>query len=1065
MTKTKQLLLTLFLALSIVAFGQKPEIKSLSTLSEPTGDLVTINGDNFGTDATRMVVFFGATKGTIENVTNQVIEARVPAGTTYDHVSVTNLLTGLTGYSRNQFLLSFGGTHPFDLSNLQGQFDFNADKGLYDLCMCDFDGDNRTDIATASDNSTAIKFLANTSTGPGNINFNTAAPSIPLGTRSIHVKCGDLNGDGKPDMVITEGGDGNRIFIFKNNSTGAGNFAFGTQALTLTGRKTKRIEIADLDGDGKPEVIVTDQGSNVLSVLPNTSTLASITFGATVNYTVTGAGTTDGITVDDFNGDGKIDVAVSQFLTSASNVYVIANSSTSGNISFGPQTTLNLGGTVVNLRAGDLDGDSKPDIAASQLLNSAISIYRNTSTGSISFAAPQSVTTDIRPWGIDFGDLDGDGKADIVVPSLTKNVLTILNNTSSPGSLSFVRQIISTTYINRHTAIGDLDTDGKPDIAFTSIDDNTNSIEASKVSVFRNRNCMIPVVTPAGPLSVCSGFPLRLFATVSRGVTYEWRDLSSNTVVATGANPYFDVTVSGKYEVTAIAEGGACSEKSNVVEVTVGVGTVAGTAVATNNGPLCVGNTLQLQVNNVGATEYRWTGPNGYTGTGLTPASIPNFQAVNVGRYSVDVIAGTCVAQRTSTVVEAIDIGNFTVTYPGSNVVCSGNTKTLTVSPILGGATYQWFEQTGGVISGQTSSSYTASTTGNYYCRISYPGCGSSDTAPVRIVVAVPPVAAFTANASACTGQLITFTNQSTSDANATANYLWTFGDGNTSTDMNPQHSYSTASTFNVTLQVSYEGGVCPNTTAPFPITVQSATIPTITNPQNTYVFCPGDSLRLEVLGNYNSYAWSTGATTSFIFAKTGGTYSVEVTTASCTLNASRDVQTYSAPMVIAAASPELIMEGQTSQLNADGLTSYEWTPEESLSSSTIADPVAQPLVTTEYTVTGLDNNGCRGTATVTVQVKGESIVSKVTPGKFFSPNGDGTNNTWVIEDITDYPQCTVTIYDEKGVKVFESKPYNNDWDGRNLNGKSVPDGVYYYIIRCDGEESNPRKGTVTLLR
>jgi gliding motility-associated-like protein len=218
-------------------------------------------------------------------------------------------------------------------------------------------------------------------------------------------------------------------------------------------------------------------------------------------------------------------------------------------------------------------------------------------------------------------------------------------------------------------------------------------------------------------------------------------------------------------------------------------------------------------------------------------------------------------------------------------------------------------------------------------------------------------------------------------------------------------------------------------------------------------------------LGNYNSYAWSTGATTSFIFAKTGGTYSVEVTTASCTLNASRDAQTYSAPMVIAAASPELIMEGQTSQLNADGLTSYEWTPEESLSSSTIADPVAQPLVTTEYTVTGLDNNGCRGTATVTVQVKGESIVSKVTPGKFFSPNGDGTNNTWVIEDITDYPQCTVTIYDEKGVKVFESKPYNNDWDGRNLNGKSVPDGVYYYIIRCDGEESNPRKGTVTLLR
>jgi gliding motility-associated-like protein len=63
-----------------------------------------------------------------------------------------------------------------------------------------------------------------------------------------------------------------------------------------------------------------------------------------------------------------------------------------------------------------------------------------------------------------------------------------------------------------------------------------------------------------------------------------------------------------------------------------------------------------------------------------------------------------------------------------------------------------------------------------------------------------------------------------------------------------------------------------------------------------------------------------------------------------------------------------------------------------------------------------------------------------------------------------EYPQCGVTIYDDKGVKVFSAKPYLNDWDG-TYNGKRLPDGVYYFIIRCDGEENKPRTGSITVLR
>src|SRR5690606_646299 len=110
----------------------------------------------------------------------------------------------------------------------------------------------------------------------------------------------------------------------------------------------------------------------------------------------------------------------------------------------------------------------------------------------------------------------------------------------SPGSLSFQRSTKATTFINRHIRISDIDGDGKPDIAFTSIDDNNNGITASKISVFRNKACLKPEIGPNGPHNICVGFPLQLNASVSAGTTYEWKD--NGTPVASGPDAFFDVT-------------------------------------------------------------------------------------------------------------------------------------------------------------------------------------------------------------------------------------------------------------------------------------------------------------------------------------------------------------------------------------------------------------------------------------------------------------------------------------------------------------------------------------------
>src|SRR5690606_34262943 len=116
------------------------------------------------------------------------------------------------------------------------------------------------------------------------------------------------------------------------------------------------------------------------------------------------------------------------------------------------------------------------------------------------------------------------------------------------------------------------------------------------------------------------------------------------------------------------------------------------------------------------------------------------------------------------------------------------------------------------------------------------------------------------------------------------------------------------------------------------------------------------------------------------------------------------------APPVTVTATPAKINEGETAQLNADGLLDYLWSPAESLSDPTISNPVASPVVTTTYTVTGTAPGGCTGTGTVQVEVSGAATVTKLVPKNFFSPNDtDAINPSWTVGNILEYPQCGVS--------------------------------------------------------
>ena len=160
------------------------------------------------------------------------------------------------------------------------------------------------------------------------------------------------------------------------------------------------------------------------------------------------------------------------------------------------------------------------------------------------------------------------------------------------------------------------------------------------------------------------------------------------------------------------------------------------------------------------------------------------------------------------------------------------------------------------------------------------------------------------------------------------------------------------------------------------------------------------------------------------------------------------------------AGEDQIIGPGQTTQLNATGGTTYDWSPTTGLSGNGIPDPFASPTETTEYSVT-TTLNGCVYTDIVIIEVE-----QLITAPNTFTPNEDGINDYWEIERINEFPRAEVVIFDRWGQKVFNSIGYTTPWDGTR-NGKKLPTATYYYFIDLNKLEGNSDAitGSISIIR
>ena len=666
----------------------------------------------------------------------------------------------------------------------------------------------------------------NSSYVSGSINFD-AGVDFTSGTLPYGASIGDIDGDGKPDIVVTNSSS-NTISVYRNTST-TGSISSGSFAAKVdftTDSQPEGVAIGDLDGDGKLDIVVTHASSSTVSVFRNTSTSGTInTSSLAAKVDLSLAAFASGVVIADMDQDGQPDIIVSTF---SNKVIVFHNTGTSGGItsgSFATGVNFTTGALCYHLAVGDLDGDGKPDIATSNYSDWTVSVLRNTSTpGSIntgSFATNVDFATPAYPYDIAIADLDGDGKLDIATSTIN-TYTSLLRNTSTSGTISsssFATHVdLPTTGFC--TGIADMDGDGKPDLVITG---NSTGYEF----IYRN-------ISTSGSLTTGS------FASV---LSYP---------IASGAHGQAigDLDGDGKPDIV-IADAGSSSNISILHNDMM--------AQITGTVTVCVGATTTLSDITAGGTWSRSSG----TGS-VNVGSTGIVTGVSAGTATVTYTVGSLTATRTVTVNPAPNAGTIT----GTLNVCPPATSLL--ADAAGSGT--WSSVSTGVATvNSTSGLVTPVSTGT--TTISYTVTNSCGTAAATKVFTVNPLP----NAGTITGTLAMCGLVTTALSDAASGGVWSSVSTGVAT-VNSTSGLVTGVT-NGTTVISYTSTtVCSTAAATVTVTVNHA--PSAIYGNNT--LCPGNTTTLNDTASGGVWT-SSPATAGTINASTGAF--TGITTGSVTVN------------------------------------------------------------------------------------------------------------------------------------------------------------------------------------
>lgn len=290
----------------------------------------------------------------------------------------------------------------------------------------------------------------------------------------------DLNGDGAPDLALSTSivrDDGatqkGLASVFLQNATSRGTFQGATNYDSAT--SPAAIAVGDLTGTGTADLVVANADSASVTVFLQTAP-GSGKYQAATSYSV--GGTPNDVQLADVNGDGKLDVIVADNASSGRVLILPQDPASPGR--FLAAVALATPNAASGVAVGDLNGDGKPDIAAGTSdgngNNGAVIVFYQNPTTPGAFLAPVTVAAGAQPITVKIADMNGDGLADLVAANFgagtdgvgSAGVSVVLQNASAPGTFA-----APVTYAAQngviHLVVTDIDGDTLPDVVTSNL--------------------------------------------------------------------------------------------------------------------------------------------------------------------------------------------------------------------------------------------------------------------------------------------------------------------------------------------------------------------------------------------------------------------------------------------------------------------------------------------------------------------------------------------------------------------------------------------------------------------
>jgi hypothetical protein len=279
-----------------------------------------------------------------------------------------------------------------------------------------------------------------------------AGVDYPAGSRSQAIAVADFNGDGKLDLAVGNL-DSGTVSVY----LGKGDGTFNPRVDFVIGLYPNSITVGDFNGDGNPD-LVTANGSGTVSILLGKS---DGSFQSHVEYTAGPA--TFSVAVGDFNGDGKLDLAAANNNSNQGGTVSIFLGNGDG--TFQPHVDYPVGTGPYSVAVGDLDKDGKLDlIVANYAFDNSVSVLLGNGDGTFKPQATYAVGR--QPDSVAIGDLNGDGTLDLAVAGFADGVVSVLLGNGDGTFKPHVDYPAGRTPSS--VIIGDFNGDGKLDLALSN---------------------------------------------------------------------------------------------------------------------------------------------------------------------------------------------------------------------------------------------------------------------------------------------------------------------------------------------------------------------------------------------------------------------------------------------------------------------------------------------------------------------------------------------------------------------------------------------------------------------